>query len=149
GGAGFTYGHNAVMQYYMPGDTGISFFPQQDWKKGIRADAAEQMQHLKKLFSSYSYFDRIPAQNLIRQNGEQYDRILAAKGKNYAFIYTYTGRNIEIENNKLGFTANKASWFDPRTGIKKSVKGFKAGNILFDPPGEIKAGNDWVLILEK
>jgi hypothetical protein len=75
--------------------------------------------------------------------------VLATKGKNYAFIYTYTGRNIELEKSKLGFTANKASWFDPRTGMKKSVTGFKAGNILFDPPGEIKAGNDWILILEK
>lgn len=149
GGAGFTYGHNSVMQYYMPGDTGISFFPQQDWKKGIKAEAAEQMRHLKKLIGSYSYFDREPAQALIRQNGEKYDRIQAAKGKSYAFFYTYTGRNLDIETGKLGFIPGKASWFDPRTGLKKSVPGFNMRTSSFDPPGETKAGNDWLLILEK
>jgi hypothetical protein len=43
----------------------------------------------------------------------------------------------------------KASWYSPRDGSKKLI-----GNILnkgiakFDPPGEEKEGNDWVLILE-
>ena len=149
GGAGFTYGHNAVMQYYMPGDTGISFFPRQDWKTGLRAEAATQMKHLKKLMETYASPERIPAQELIRNNAEKYERVLAAKGKNYALFYVYSGRTFEIETGNLGFSPTRASWFDPRTGIKNIIKGFKAGTSGFDPPGEQKAGNDWILILEK
>ena len=62
GGAGFTYGHNSVMQFYTPGDSGISFFPKQKWQEGLQAPGAGQMQYLKKLMLSKSYFDRVPAQ---------------------------------------------------------------------------------------
>ncbi len=49
GGCGFTYGHNSVMQFYTPGDSGISFFPKIKWQDGLNAPGAGQMKHLKKL----------------------------------------------------------------------------------------------------
>lgn len=149
GGSGFTYGHNAVMQFYTPGDSGISFFPIQKWQEGLNAPGAAQMQHLKKLIESYSYFDRVPAQELVIDNGEKYERVLATKGKSYAMFYVYNGRDIHVEKNKLGFTPKKATWFSPSTGEKTVARYPHQTEMVFNPPGGKRNGNDWVLILEK
>ena len=150
GGCGFTYGHNAVMQFYMPGDSGTSYFPKVNWKEGLNAHGAGQMQYLKKLILSRSYFDRVPAQESIIDNGERYNKIIATKGKDYAMFYVYNGRKFKVEIDKLKFYPKKAGWFDPRNGEIKWISGYanKAVN-TFDPPGEMENGNDWVLILEK
>jgi len=43
----------------------------------------------------------------------------------------------------------KASWYDPRNGTKKTIGSFSnKGFQKFDPPGQQREGNDWVLILE-
>ena len=150
GGAGFTYGQNAVMQYYVPGDTGISFFPKQNWQVGINAEGATQMKQLKKLMESYSYFDRVPAQELLYDNGEKYERVIATKGKNYAMFYVYDGREFSIDMKQLKFTQAKAIWFNPRNGKSLGAGINHKGSVIsFNPPGEKQNGNDWVLILEK
>jgi hypothetical protein len=149
GGAGFTYGHNAVMQYYVPGDTGISFFPKQHWKTGLNAEAATQMKYLKKLIESHSYFDREPAQELVTDSGERYERVAATKGKKYAMFYVYNGRSFTVALNKFSFKPAKANWFNTSTGKQQPVKNYKSGTTSFTPPGKKENGNDWVLILEK
>lgn len=150
GGAGFTYGHNAVMQYYVPGDTGISFFPRQHWKIGLNDEAATQMKYLKKLMESYSYFDRVPAQELIVDNGEKYERVIATKENTYAMFYVYDGNEFKADTRRLKFVVTKGSWFNPRTGATEKIAMVKnKGVVSFDPPGEKQNGNDWILILEK
>ena len=150
GGAGFTYGHNSVMQFYTPGDSGISFFPKQKWQEGLQAEGAGQMQYLKKLLLSKSYFDRVPAQELVIDNREKYDRVLATKGKSYAMFYVYNGREFKVGIKKLKFKLEKASWFNPKNGKQQFIQEYSNTTIKnFNPPGEKENGNDWVLILEK
>lgn len=150
GGCGFTYGHNSVMQYYTPGDAGISFFPKVKWQDGLKAPGAGQMQHLKKLILSMSYYDRVPAQELVIDNGERYERVIATRGNNYAMFYVYNGKSFKVAMDKLRFKISKTSWFNPRTGEKKLIDGDRNTTLNeFDPPGEKENGNDWVLILEK
>lgn len=150
GGCGFTYGHNSVMQFYTPGDAGTSFFPKQKWQEGLQAPGAGQMQYLKKLLLSKSYFDRIPAQELVVDNGERYEYIAATKGKNYAMFYVYNGREFKVAMSKLHFKPAKAGWFSPATGKTEQIKNYSNKAIQnFNPPGEKANGNDWVLILEK
>ncbi len=150
GGAGFTYGHNSVMQFYTPGDSGISFFPKQKWQEGLQAPGAAQMQHLKKLMLSKSYFDRAPAQELVIDNGEKYDRVLATKGKSYAMFYVYNGREFKVDMEKLSWGLKDAYWFNPKDGTFRSIYKARLDNIKgYNPPGEIQNGNDWVLVIEK
>ena len=60
------------------------------------------MIHLKNLILSHSFFDRIPDQSLIAgEQGEKYDRLLATRGREYALVYTYTGRDMEIAMGKI------------------------------------------------
>ena len=150
GGCGFTYGHNSVMQFYTPGDSGISFFPKIKWQEGLNAPGAGQMKHLKKLVLARPYFERVPDQSMIIDNGERYERIIATRGKTYAMFYVYNGREFAIETKKLLFSPTKASWFDPRKGETKLISGYRNRGVnRFDPPGEKENGNDRVLILEK
>ena len=98
GGAGFTYGENAIMQFHTAKDADANFGVNQNWKETIHAPGAYQMQFLKKLMLSENYFDRVPAQEIIADNTQdKYNRILATKGKKYAMVYTYTGRNFKVE----------------------------------------------------
>ncbi|WP_041734938.1 glycoside hydrolase family 140 protein [Dyadobacter fermentans] len=171
GACGFTYGNNAVMQMRhsrRPESTsgaqsnvqasasnqnavpaaGSAKLP--SWEEAINDPGAGQMAHLKNLMRSKPYFERVPDQSLIAENGERYDRLIATRGKDYAFIYTWTGREMRINMGKIQGKVLNASWFDPRTGETKILGKIQNKGIrTFNPPGEVRNGNDWVLVLEK
>ncbi len=150
GGCGFTYGHNAIMQMHKPGDANPSYGVRAYWTEALDAPGAQQMQHLKRLMLSRPYFERVPDQRLIAtQPGERYDHQVATRGRDYALIYTYNGRNIEVNMGKIGGERVRASWFDPRNGDISVLGAFEnSGVASFDPPGEQGEGRDWVLVLE-
>ena len=150
GSAGHTYGHNSVMQMHKPTDKGSAYGSKKYWYNALNDSGARQMVYLKKLMLSKPYFDRIPDQSLIAgKQGEKYGYIAATRGKDYAFIYDYTAKPFEVRMGSITGSKVKASWYNPRNGSKKAIgiyvnKGFRK----FDPPGEQREGNDWVLILE-
>ena len=150
GAFGYTYGHNSVMQMHLPSDKKSAYGSKELWTSAINAPGASQMIHLKNLMLSRPYLERVPDQSLIGgQNGERYNRLLATRGKNYAFVYTYTGRNINVNLGKIEGEKVKASWFNPRDGKTSEIGEFdNNGTKEFNPPGEEKEGNDWVLILD-
>ena len=150
GGFGFTYGHNAVMQMYKPEDQEGAYGVREYWDEAIDAPGAGQMIHLKNLMLSHSFFDRIPDQSLIAgEQGEQYDHLVATRGSDYALVYNYTGRDMEIAMGKIAGLQVRAYWFNPRNGEKSTLGEFEnSGIISFDPPGLEEEGNDWVLVLE-
>lgn len=149
GGAGFTYGHNAVMQFHNGQGIG-DYGTKQNWKNAINDPGAGQMLWLKKLILSKPYFDRIPDQDLVvSKQGERYERIVATRGKDYAFVYTYTGSALEIQMGRIAGKQVTASWFNPSTGKTTLIGQFNnQGKQVFKPVGKPIAGNDWVLILE-
>ena len=151
GGCGFTYGHNAVMQMHSPGDRDPSYGVRGYWYDALDAPGAHQMAHLKKLMLSRPYFDRIPDQSLIAsEQGNGYDYQVATRGRDYALVYTYTGRSIRMNMGHIGGEFVRAGWFDPRLGTYTLIGEVRnEGTELFDPPGEVNEGNDWVLVLDK
>lgn len=150
GACGFTYGHNSIMQFYTPGDSGVSFFPKIAWQKALKAAGASEMEYLKQLMLSKSYFDRVPDQTLVADNGERYDRVLATRAKDYAMLYTYNGRTFKVALSRLNFKPGKAKWFNPADGQVVVIQDYRyAAEKRFDPPAEKENGNDWVLVLEK
>jgi len=150
GAFGFTYGHNAIMQFHKASDTDVSYGPKIEWKSALNAPGAQQMRHLKDLMLSRPFFDRIPDQSLLyAEQGQRYDYLAAARGQDYAFIYTYTGRKMDVAMGKIKGKKVKASWFNPRNGSWKEIGVFdNSGNLEFHPPGEVRDGNDWVLVLD-
>lgn len=152
GACGVTYGHHQIWQFLNTdlnppvnvGDTIIG------WRKAARAEAAEQMQHLKKLMLSRPYFSRIADQSLIKSElGNSYiDLVYATRDSegSYAMIYLPQPKSVAIDLSKITGNQKTVWWFDPRTGKatkQKSVKG--KGVEKFKPPS---TGKDWVLLID-
>ncbi|HRE66986.1 MAG TPA: glycoside hydrolase family 140 protein [Cyclobacteriaceae bacterium] len=152
GACGVTYGHHQIWQFLNTelnppiniGDTLIG------WQKAAKAEAAGQMQYLKKLMLSRPYFARVDDQSLVASYpGINYtDHIVATRHENglYAFIYLPQNQPISIDLSRLAGTTKAISWFDPRTG--KTLSGYSTtatGVVRFTPP---KEGMDWVLIID-
>jgi len=150
GAFGFTYGNNAVMQFHIPTDKGSAYGAKKYWDVAINDPGAGQMQYLKKLMLSRPFLERVPDQSLIAGvNGLKYERLVATRGKNYAMVYTYTGRMIPVQMGKISGSKVKASWFKPSSGKITEIGVFSNSGIhQFDPPGEPANGNDWVLLLD-
>ena len=150
GAFGYTYGQNSVMQMHLASDSTSAYGSKELWSAAINAPGASQMIHLKNLMLSRPFLERVPDQSLVAgQNGEKYERVLATRGKNYAFLYTYTGKDFSVNMGKIEGEKVKASWFSPRDGKITEVGEFdNKGTKEFNPPGDAKDGNDWVLILD-
>ena len=150
GAFGYTYGQNSVMQMHSKTDEGSAYGSDELWTSAIDAPGAGQMHFIKDLLLSRDgYFERVPDQSMIAENGEKYDRLLATRTNKYAFVYNYTGREMKINMGKIDGEKVKASWFDPRTGEETVIGEFdNTGVQTFKPAGEKKDGNDWVLILD-
>ncbi|GGA69476.1 hypothetical protein GCM10008015_07780 [Flavobacterium palustre] len=148
GGAGYTYGHNAVMQMFRKGDN-PAYGNKELWTSAINAPGAGQMVYIKKLMLEFPYLERVPDQSLVANQGEKYDYLIATRGKNYAFIYTYTGRKIAVNMGKIAGNKVTATWYNPRNGQKTKIGTFENKGIKeFQSSGKKEDGNDWVLILK-
>lgn len=150
GGCGFTYGNNSVMQFYRPGSDSPAYGAKQSWEEAINAPGASQLKFLKELMLSRPYFERAPSQDLLLSDqGEKYNYLAVTRGTGFVLVYTYNGRDININTEKLTGDNIKASWFNPRNGMYSEIGTYKNTAITtFDPPGEKADGNDWVLVLD-
>jgi hypothetical protein len=148
GGAGFTYGENSVMQFKTTWNKDISFGPVKTWKEEMNAEGATQMQYVKKLITSSNFLNRKPAQDLIVNQGERYHYLAALQVKGAIYVYTYTGRNIELNLARYAGKKVKSAWYNPKNGQYIAIENFTANGVkVFDAPGEEKEGNDWVLVI--
>lgn len=148
GGAGFTYGNNAVMQMFHKGEKKGAYGNKSLWSDAIHDPGAGQMQYVKKLMLKFNYFERVPDQSMVVNQGIKYNYLAATRGNDYAMVYTYNGKTMVLEMGKIKGDNVKASWYNPRNGKEEKIGEFKNQGVLeFDPPGEIKDGNDWVLVL--
>ncbi|RIA43795.1 collagenase-like protein with putative collagen-binding domain [Hephaestia caeni] len=149
GAMGHSYGENSVMQMYVPGRDKPAYGAELRWEEALDAPAAGQMRHLKRLMLSRPYFERVPDQSLILDNGVRYDRVLATRGRDYMMAYSYTGRPFRVRLGAIEGRRVRAAWYSPRTGETQAIGNFdNRGERRFVPPGTPAPGNDWVLLLD-
>jgi hypothetical protein len=149
GAAGHTYGNNAVMQFYNGKGKG-AYGPKEPWTKAIDDPGAAGMQFLKRLMLSRPYFERVPDESVVTgHNGTRHDYLIATRGKDYLFAYTYTGKPFEIRMGAIGGAKIRGWWYSPRDGSARQIGEFaNRGTRTFTPPGTPAEGNDWVLVLD-
>ncbi|MFV0541508.1 MAG: glycoside hydrolase family 140 protein [Aestuariibaculum sp.] len=148
GAAGFTYGNNHVMQMHENHTKPEAYGSKIYWLTALNNPGAGQMRFIKDLMLQYSYFDRVPDNSLVANQGEKYEYLAATRAKNYAMIYTYNGRSISVNMGKIEGQEVKATWYNPRNGETTEIGTFKNEGIQdFKPLGNTKDGNDWVLVL--
>lgn len=149
GACGHVYGQNSVRQVYKEGENKAESGAKISFFKALDDAGSFQMQHLKKLMLSRPYFDRVNDQTALVDEGERYNRILVTRGTDYLMAYTYTGRDFSLKMGVITGEKVNVNWYNPRTGevIKKGQLKNK-GTQKFNAPGEVKEGEDWVLVLD-
>lgn len=148
GAAGFTYGNNHIMQMHENHKKSEAYGSKTYWVDALNDPGAGQMIYVKDLMLKYSYFDRIPDESLIANQGEKYDYLVATRAEDYAMVYTYNGRTMALNMGKIKGAEVEASWYNPRNGTSTAIGTFKNEGVLeFDPLGDVQDGNDWVLVL--
>lgn len=137
GSCGHTYGHNAIMQFVKPGIAGAYFADgdKKPWYKAMDDDGYNQMKYLKRLMLAFPYFERVPDQSVIRDNGSRYDRLIATRGTDYVMVYNHTGRHMDIDLNSISGSRHRAWWMDASTGSLEYI-GEYGKNIQYEPTTE-------------
>src|SRR3546814_1047072 len=96
---------------YVTGREKPSYGAELHGEEALDAPAASQMRHLKRLMLSRPYFERVPDQSLILDNGVRYDRVLATRGRDYAMAYSYTGRPFRVRLGAIEGKRVRAAWY--------------------------------------
>ena len=147
GSFGHTYGCHNVWQMYAPGRNPING-PHFYWYDALDLPAAGQMRFLRRLMESRPMIDRIPDTSLVTDHLHEHDRIQSTRGKDYAFIYSSQGKEINIVLGKLTGETLMATWFNPRNGETKEGGTFKNKGTQKIKAPSTGYGQDWVLILD-
>ena len=148
GSCGHTYGHNAIMQMLKPGYP-TSYGDAGDvkaWYQGLDAPGFQQMKFLRQLMLTMPYFERVPDQTVIVENGTQYDRLIATRGSDYLLVYNYSSRSMKIDLTKISGTKKNVWWMNAGTGTLCFLGEYDSKVLTFRP---LKTGpgiEDGVLI---
>ncbi|KAL1597859.1 hypothetical protein SLS60_008346 [Paraconiothyrium brasiliense] len=128
--AGLTYGANTIWQMALPNlypadESG----PQIPWDEAIHLPGSSQMQWVKKAIldrGNGTYFNRIPAQDIIVGNAGISDaRIAATRDADGSWLMVYSpNATFTVETKSLNGCDIKASWFSPLTGEYTRVKNY-------------------------
>ena len=148
GAFGHTYGCHDIWQMYSPNREAVNG-PHVFWQQALDLPGAKQMKLVRRLMESRPLLDRVPDQSLVVENNlNAADRIQATRGKDYAFMYSTSGKSFTVNLGKITGNQLNAYWFDPRNGkVTEAVKVENKGTKLFTPP-TTGYGNDWVLVLD-
>jgi hypothetical protein len=150
GSYGFTYGHHSIWQFRDPDDAEVSS-PDRTWQEALTRPGAQQMTILKEFIESRPKGDFLPDQSIIASEiREDSTHLQALRGDSYFYVYDPCGISFQVNMGKLEGIEVQASWFNPRDGKTTPIGRIENSGIKeFDPPGEKKRGNDWVLVMEK
>ncbi|MDE6442232.1 MAG: glycoside hydrolase family 140 protein [Clostridia bacterium] len=150
GACGFTYGNNAIIQFYTQSLPYGAYGVREDWHTALHAEGGGQLHYLKKLFEGVDFTKGAPCPNLlVSPQKERYHRISVFAGKDYLFVYTYAGDCFEISLEHFKGKKVAAYWFNPASGAKSYIGTFEGkGSMAFRPTKRRELSNDWALILK-
>lgn len=132
GACGHTYGNNAIMQFYRPG-LPPAYFCSKPWHVALHDEGFHQMQHLRRLILLFPYFERVPDQTIVKDNGTRYERLAATRGTDYLLVYNCTGRDMRIDLDKIAGQEKQVWWMDAATGQITPLGVFHSRILTFRP----------------
>jgi hypothetical protein len=143
GVCGHTYGHRSVWCFQDEKIKGYTY----TWQEALNRPAAGQMQYVRKLCMSRSYYDFKNAPELVKKTYSGMATVSAGRGNAYAFLYSPLGLPIYAQLDSLNCNALRATWYNPRNGTEQVFAIIRPDNHVFVPPSSGK-GFDWMLILD-
>jgi hypothetical protein len=151
GAAGFAYGCGELYEFWTPGMQQTRWMAGLPWQESMKLPGSSQMQYVRSLIESRPMLVRIPDQSILVSDPKATtDRIQATRASDgsYAFVYSASGRPIEVRLDSMSGKAIRAWWYDPRTGVAKAIGRFpKTATREFQPPSSGE-NSDWVLVLD-
>lgn len=150
GACGFTYGNNAIIQFYTPEMGPGAYGVRESWQEALHAEGAGQLQYLKGLFEEIGFTAGRPRQDLLLSpQGERYHRVSLFGTPDCLLAYTYMGDAFTLSLAGFGGRTVEGWWLDPRSGAR-SYLGTLTGReqASFRPTRRREGANDWVLILK-
>lgn len=145
GSCGHTYGHNAIMQFYREGYT-PAYHNKKTWIEALHDPGFNQIKYLQYLILSLPYFERIPDQSIVQDNGLQYNRLAATRGTDYLLVYNYTSRDMKIDLRKISGEKKKVWWMNAGTGKLTWLGEYNSKVLTFRPHKVGEGIEDGVLI---
>ena len=152
GAFGHTYGHLALITWWDLQRSYKIWFtpPTMNWSDALDAAGAREKQWARNLMESRPLRHRVPDPSLLAWgHTDTVDHLEACRGVGYAYVYTPRGKNFAVNLGRTSGDEVRAWWFDPRTGAATEIGSYpNRGSRTFDPPGEPRLGNDWILVLD-
>ncbi len=147
GAHGHTYGCWPIWSMWRPGLPPM--LARRPWYEALQLPGADQVRHARALLCSRPFLTRIPDQSLIVWDvggGTHHVQATRDSEGRYALIYLPSGRPLELDLTRLAGEHLAGYWYDPRTGIARSIGVIqKRDRLSFTPPA---GGPDWVLVLD-
>ena len=143
GACGQTYGNHAVWSM----NTNVTDYFTFKWNEVLNHPGAEQFHLAARLRLSRPFFELKAANDLLVGESCAKPTTVAARGKDYAFVYSPLGLPFTVNLAKMGSPRITASWYDVKTG-EITVDGVYGPNVTRFAPVKQGKGNDIVLILD-
>ena len=144
GSMGHTYGHNSIMQFHDGNGVG-AYGAQRSWREALEDPGFAQMKYVKQLMDRFNSPERVPAQDLVSDNGERYERVAVSSGPGFILAYTYTNSPFVLDCSSVP-EPRTASWYSTTDGTYSEP--FEIGpDSCFQYPGPVGNGNDHVLVI--
>ena len=145
GSCGHTYGHNAIMQFYREGYQ-PAYHNRKTWTEALSDPGFHQMKYLKHLILSMPYFERVPDQHIVLDNGKRYERLAATRGNDYLMVYNYTGRDMKIDLSRITGDRKRLWWMNAANGQLTFLGQHAGKHYNYQPPRNTDGAADGVLI---
>lgn len=145
GAAGFTYGHNAVMQFWDGIGNG-EFGVRQHWEIALHSPGSFQLRHLRRLMEAIDWQEGRNAQEyLTDDSGVEDARNLCFASPRALVVYCYGGAPFGVRLDALPFKP-AACWYSPALGGLSPLLLPTDG--VFTPPAATPYRlDDWALVL--
>lgn len=147
GACGFTYGNNAIIQFYVPNEKG-AYGVRETWQQGLHSPGGAQMQYLKGLMESVDYTKGKSHKEYILNQKERCHRISCFAGDDFIFCYTFYGDMFELDLSNYKDKNMAAYWINPENNARSYIQTFSnLSSYRFRPTRKRELSNDWVLVL--
>ncbi|MFC1633370.1 glycoside hydrolase family 140 protein [Planctomycetota bacterium] len=148
GAFGHTYGCHSVWQMNAPGREPVRH-ALHSWYDDLDLPGAWDMLHVRKLMESRPFIDRIPFQQIVKNEYfPETDYIIATRGKDYVMVYIPTGKGAKLALSLCGWPTTNVWWYNCKTGQATHLSKISTDQVKYFEPKTRGRGNDWVLILD-
>ncbi|HUQ64879.1 MAG TPA: glycoside hydrolase family 140 protein [Flavitalea sp.] len=154
GAGGFSYGNSCIYSFDSTTED-----CDHSWKYALSDTGRLQMKNVMRLLKIFPFEKRIPNQGIlsstfynchITNELESHIAAVRASDGSYAMVYSPEGAWFSVDLKNIDGSKAQAKWYNPRTGAFTDIGIFSTRSIeKFTPPGEMKRGNDWILLLKK